>query len=123
MSHQTVDVESKTLLAYLNAKREHALGILKGLDEETLRRPILPSGWTSLGLVQHLALDVERFWFRAVVAGEQVDLMFGDAAWRVAPDVPAEAVFDLYRREAELADALVSGLSLDATPAWWPEHL
>jgi Protein of unknown function (DUF664) len=34
---------------------------------------VLPSGWTCLGLVQHLALDVERFWFREIVAGETID--------------------------------------------------
>jgi DNA ligase D-like protein (predicted 3'-phosphoesterase) len=31
---------------------------------------VLPSGWTCRGLVQHLAVDIERFWFRGVVAGE-----------------------------------------------------
>lgn len=48
------------------------LGILENLPEEALLRPVLPTGWTCAGLVQHLALDVERFWFRQVMAGEQV---------------------------------------------------
>jgi len=61
MSQPMPDRETTTLLSYLNAQREHTLGILEGLGEEALRRPILPSGWTSLGLVRHLALDVERF--------------------------------------------------------------
>jgi hypothetical protein len=60
--------ESAMLLSYLNVQRNHVLGILEGLDEEALRRPVLPSGWNCLGLVQHLALDVERFWFRGTVA-------------------------------------------------------
>ena len=64
--------ESRTLIAYLNAQREHVLGILEGLDEEALRRPVLPSGWSCLGLLRHLALDDERFWFRGTVAGEQI---------------------------------------------------
>jgi len=59
------------LLRYVGAQREHVLGILEGLDEAALRKPLLPSGWSCLGLVQHLALDVERFWFQAVIAGEQ----------------------------------------------------
>ena len=67
---QAVD-ERAFLLSYLTAQRNHVLGILESLPEEDLRRPVLPSGWTCLGLVQHLALDVERFWFRAVIAGEQ----------------------------------------------------
>jgi hypothetical protein len=84
---------------------------------------MLPSGWTCLGLVNHLALDVERFWFRAVAAGEQVELADGDAAWRVDPDVPAEAVFDLYRQETALADAVINATPLDAAPAWWPTEI
>ncbi len=61
MSRPTLGRESKTLLSYLGAQRDHVLGILEGLDEDVLRRPVLPSGWTCLGLVRHLALDVERF--------------------------------------------------------------
>lgn len=96
------------LVASLNAQRQHVLGILDGLSDQDLRRPMLPSGWSCLGMVRHLALDVERFWFRAVVAGESVELENGDGAWRVDPDEPAAAVLDLYRREAARADAIVS---------------
>ena len=115
--------ESDALLAALHSQRAHVLGAFDGLPDEALRRPVLPSGWTCLGLVQHLALDVERFWFRAVTAGESVDLKSGDAAWQVAPDVPAAEVFDLYRREAALADAVIAATSLDAAPVWWPPGL
>jgi uncharacterized damage-inducible protein DinB len=118
--------ETSALLRYLNNQREHALEILRGLDEETLRRPVLPSGWTCLGLVQHLALDVERFWFRAVVAGEQDvidELATIDNAWVVAPDVSAEVVFDLYRQEIERANAIISATPPDSAPAWWPGDL
>ena len=34
-----------TLLSVLNSKRRHVLDILEGLDEEALRRPVLPSGY------------------------------------------------------------------------------
>lgn len=115
--------ETDALLVALNSQRDHVLGSLDGLSDDDLRRPVLPSGWTCLGLVQHLALDVERFWFRAVVAGETVRLETGDGAWRVAPDVPAEAVVDLYRREIALANAVISATPLDAGPAWWPDEL
>jgi hypothetical protein len=74
-------------------------------------------------LVQHLALDVERFWFRAVAAGERVDLKSGGAAWQVAADVPAEAVFDVYRQEGELADAIIAAGALDTPAAWWPDKI
>lgn len=123
MVHPASTTEGAALLSSLNRQREHVLGILDGLPEEALRRPVLPSGWSCLGLVRHLALDVERFWFRAVVAGEPVDLESGDAAWQVTPDVPAAAVFELYRRETGLADAVIAATALDAGPAWWPDEL
>jgi hypothetical protein len=71
----------RALLGALNQQREHVLGILEGLPEEALRRPVLPTGWSCLGLVRHLALDVERFWFRGVTVAEPVDQPAG--AWQV----------------------------------------
>lgn len=127
MSQPTPDTEHKTLFSYLSAQRAHVLGILEGLNEEALRRPVLPSGWTCLGLVRHLALDVERFWFRGTVAGEQavIDELAEapDDAWHVGPDMPAEAVFDLYRQEIDLANVIIAATSLDTAPAWWPDEL
>lgn len=123
MSQKSPGVESTRLLSYLSAQRDHVLGILEGLDEEALRRPVLPSGWACLGLVQHLALDVERFWFRCVVAGEQTaidGLAEIPDAWHVGPDVSAEAIFDLYRQEIDRANAIIADTPLDAAPAWWP---
>ena len=119
------EAEKVALLAWLNAQRQHALGILEGLDEEALRRPVLPSGWSCLGMVRHLAA-LERFWFRAVVAGEP---MIGDGLgedhdeWRVAPDVPAAAVIAAYRDAAAFSDVVITATPLDAPPAWWPEDL
>jgi len=114
--------EKEALLSSLDAQRDHVLEILDGLSDEELRRPVLPTGWTCLGLVQHLTLDVERFWFQAVVAGEDVDLKSGAHAWQVPPDVPAEAVLEGYRRDIALANAIIAATPLDAAPAWWPEE-
>lgn len=122
MSQPTVSTEATALLACLDAQRRHVLGILEGLSEESLHSPVLPSGWTCLGLVRHLALDVERFWFRGVIAGEQIDLDGGDdAVWQVAADETAGAVFDLYRKEIELSNAIIAARVPDAEPAWWPD--
>lgn len=127
MPQPTIGTESKMFLSYLDAQREHVLGILTDLDEEALRRPVLPSKWTCLGLVRHLALDVERFWFRGIVAGEQavVDELTEapDDAWQVGPDMPAEAVFDLYRQQVDLANTIVTATPLGTAPAWWPAEL
>ena len=126
MSQSTLGAETTALLKYLNNQREHVLEILEGVDDETLRRPILPSGWSCLGMVQHLALDVERFWFRAVVAGEErviASLAGEPSAWEVGPETPAAAVFDTYRQEIERANAIIAATPLDAPPAWWPVEL
>ena len=124
MTHSMLVDEKALLRAYLDAQRKHVLGILEGLSEEDLRRPVLPSGWTCLGLVQHLALDDERFWFRAVVAGEQsvIDRIAEEGdAWQVPPAVPAKDIFDLYEEEIERSNAVIANTSLDAPPAWWPD--
>jgi len=116
--------EKDLLLGHLRSQRRHVLGILEGLDDDALRRPVLPSGWSCLGLVQHLTLDDERFWFRGVVAGEQSvwdELAGPDAAWVVGPDVPAGDVLALYRAEAERSDAIIEATSLDEPPAHWPD--
>ncbi|MEW2117241.1 DinB family protein [Streptomyces sp. NPDC005474] len=126
LSDTTPGSEVTALLRVLDGQRRHVLGIVDGLDAKDLRRPLLPSGWHCLGLVQHLALDVERFWFRAVVAGDEEvihGLTSGDEAWKVAPEVPAGEVLDRYRREAELADAVITATPVDAALAWWPHDL
>lgn len=124
MSESPSDGERAMLLAYLNAQRNHVLGIMEGLSDEDLRRPVLPSGWTCVGLLQHLALDVERFWFRAVVAGEQpvIDALAGEGdAWQVSPDARADDIVHLYRREIDRANDIITATPLDAAPAWWPD--
>ncbi len=63
-------MDKDVLLAHLTSPRRHVLGILDGLDDEQLQRAVLPSGWTPMQVVHHLAVDVERFWFRGTVAGE-----------------------------------------------------
>ncbi len=120
--------DTPLLQTYLSAQRRHVLGILDGLDDEQLRRPVLPSGWSGLGLVQHLTVDVERWWFSAVMAGDRaaVDSFTGPDvpnAWQVAAGTPAEAILAAYRAEIERSDAVIARLPLSAEPAWWPDFL
>jgi hypothetical protein len=104
-------MDSQTALGYLNSQRHHVLGILDGLDDEALRKPVLPSGWSCLGLVRHLAVDVERFWFLAVVGADQAVIdefaASPDDGWQVDPGVPAKAVLDFYREQIDLANAVI----------------
>jgi uncharacterized damage-inducible protein DinB len=113
--------EKDALLATLNAQRGHLLSALDGLSEEDLRRPVLPSAWTVLGLVRHLALEVEQFWFRGAVAGEPITLTSGDEAWQVPADVPSAAILGRYREEVAKANEIIAATPIDAMPKWWPD--
>lgn len=124
MTQPTTVDEKDILVAYLNAQRQHVLGILDGLSDDDMDRAVLPSGWTPAGLVNHLALDDERFWFRAVVAGEQSVIAQigkdGDA-WLVPEGVRSADIVDLYRREIERSNAVIAATPLHAPPVWWPD--
>jgi hypothetical protein len=124
--------ELEALLDYLDSQREHVLGILAGLSGEQLRQPVLPSGWSCLGLVHHLALDVERFWFPGVIAGEPdvTALMTAgtEAHWQVPDGITAEQVLAGYREQVERANSVLADVAgrdgaLDAEPAAWPAEI
>ena len=113
-----VNREMELLLGHLDAQRRHVLGIVDGLSEEQLRRPVLPSGWHCLGLIKHLAWSDEHYWFRCVVAGEPTDdlpeVRGGD--WQVGPTESATDVFEHYRDEIRRSNAILAETALDAAP-------
>lgn len=125
-----MDHETEVLLHFLDMEREHVLGTIEGLSEEQLRRPVLPSGWNCLGMVKHLALADERYWFRCVVGGESFDTVPNDtdtsgpnAEWQLEPGESAEDVFAFYRNEVDRANAIIAATPLDAAlrqpdPRW-----
>jgi len=113
------DAELAALRSALDAQRRHVLGIVDGLDADGLSRAVLPTGWNCLQLLHHLAVGVERFWFRSVMAGEQ--LSFPDNDWNVPDGLGAEQVLALYRHEIELADEMLDRTPAGAPPAGWPE--
>ncbi|MBM6400124.1 DUF664 domain-containing protein [Phycicoccus sonneratiae] len=119
--------ERTALLGRLSGVRRHVLDQLDGLDDEQLRRPVLPSGWSCLGLVRHLTLSDERYWFEVVVAGGPLDFFpeGENADWVVGPDEPAADVLAAYRAAVAAADDVLAATDLDAPPArtepWWAE--
>jgi hypothetical protein len=118
-----MDATKEALLESLDAQRQHVLGSLEGLDATALRQRTLPTDWDCVGMVQHLALDVERFWFRQTVAGEPFDDR-GDStsAWALGPAVPPEEILALYRDEIDRANAIIRATPLEAAPEQWAEH-
>lgn len=115
------------LLSRLTGQREHVLAQLEALSDEQLRRPVLPSGWSCLGLVRHLTLSDERYWFEVVVAGEPLDFWpEGDNAdWLVGPDEAPEKVLEAYRAAIDRADEIIAARRLDDPPQqpeqWWSD--
>lgn len=107
------------LLSALEGQQHRILGILDGLDEQTLRRPVLPSGWSCLGMVQHLT-GMTWFWFVEVMAGRLGEHPVGDS-FQVPEDRPAAEVLDACRTRIPIADAAVQDLPLSTEPTWWPE--
>lgn len=120
MVQPVVSKERVALLDWLDDQRQHVLGVLRGPTDDSLRRPVLPSGWTCLGLVRHLAVDIERFWVKGVITGQPIDVN-DSTGWETSSG-PAEAVFELYRQEVAAADAILATADLDAPPARWPEY-
>lgn len=116
------------LLDHLRSVRRHVLGALDGLDDAALHRPVLPSGWSGLGLIRHLTVDVELFWFRAVLAADpvaiaQLDARTDTGVWHVPADAAGAPILEAYRDEAARSDAIIAAADLDAAPAWWPTEL
>lgn len=115
--------ETEMLLSALRNQRAHALGTLDGLTDEQLRSAVLPSGWSPLGLVNHLAVDVERFWFQGVVAGDHAvwDNLSDDTAWNIPEGIDATEVTNRYLTEAARSDAILTSTALDQVPSRWPD--
>jgi len=76
--------EKESLQVSLDRHRDVVLWKLEGLDDEQLRRPMVPSGTSLLGLVKHLA-SVEYGWFTAQTNNR---VIARTAAGRRAPAVP-----------------------------------
>jgi hypothetical protein len=122
-----VNAEMHVLKNALDAQREHVVGILAGLPEEDLRRPVLPSGWSCLELVHHLTWDVERFWFAGVVAGEPdvAPQLAADAEahWSLPEGTTADEIFAAYREAVARADAVIAAAAPEQEPAAWPVEI
>jgi uncharacterized damage-inducible protein DinB len=111
-----VRTEAAALQHYLDAQRTAAVAVLEGLTDDQLRTAVLPSGWTPLGLIKHLA-DAERHWFQRVFAGAVADdrWLEGDGN-PLAEDHPTAEVLAFYRQQCERSNAVMSSTPLDARP-------
>jgi uncharacterized damage-inducible protein DinB len=113
--------ERETLRAYLDFHRETLALKCAGLSDDDLRRRTTPSPLSLLSLVRHMA-EVERAWFRRVLDGQDVPLVWsteGDfqAAYE-ATDADAAEAFAAWQAEIAIArDIEAAAPSLDVTGA------
>ncbi|MGH2557211.1 MAG: DinB family protein [Actinomycetota bacterium] len=116
--------EREMLENFLDFYRETILWKVSGMSEEDLRRVIVPSGWSPLGMVKHLAY-VEQNWFRSRLAGEQgLSVPWTDedpdADMRAEPDESTDEIIKFYRDQCERSRSIAAGAALDDLAAEWP---
>jgi uncharacterized damage-inducible protein DinB len=113
---QEKDAERANVLDYLRGYRLTMEMKCADLDADQLaRRSVPPSTMSLLGLIRHMA-DVERNWFRRVMAGADAPPLYWsddvpDADWNGAvadPEVVAEA-WRAWRDEVAFAESWVAG--------------
>ncbi len=98
-------------------------------DEDLRRRSMPPSTLTLLGLVRHMA-EVERMWFRRVIGGEEIPLLWSERgdfqeAYAAAESTRSEA-FQAWQSEVERSRQIEAGAeSLDVIghQARWGEDV
>ncbi|MFF0308673.1 DinB family protein [Streptosporangium sp. NPDC004379] len=118
--------ERETLRAFLDYHRATLAMKCDGLsDEELRRRSMPPSTLSLLGLVRHMA-EVERTWFRKIINGEDIPLVWSDENdYQVAYDASASTraeAFAAWQAEVEHSRRIErEAESLDVTaynPRW-----
>lgn len=92
--------------AFLTFQRHCVLKKAEGLTEEQLRRRLVASDTTILGLIQHLA-ETERFWFSHMLAGADYDEA-ADLDMKVPADRSADEVIADYRAAIEESDRAIA---------------
>lgn len=121
MGEQQTHGERDRLRYFLDQQRQAVLAIVDGLDESALRKPVLPSGWTPIGLVLHLA-GAEAQWFQRVALGTRPEVTWDDGVLDPGYDPAAPfttehssaAVIAHYRRQCEISNEVLASRDLDA---------
>lgn len=91
---------------WLTHLRDSAIYKLDGLDDQQLRWQPAPTA-NSLGvIVVHLGY-AERLWFRAVFAGEAMEMTWRQHMFELPPGWSVDEVVAFYRAETAAADAVL----------------
>lgn len=122
--------ERESLRAFLDFHRATLAMKTEGLSDEDLRRRSMPPSTLSLlGLVRHMA-EVERTWFRRVINGEDIPLVWSaEGDFQVAYDASGATrseAFAAWQEEVAHARRIEQeAASLDITgyQPRWGEHV
>lgn len=114
---------AELLTAYLDFYREAVLRKIAGMSEEELRTSRLPTGWTPLAMVKHLAY-VELRWLRWSFRGEEIAHPRGNPAveraeWVVEDGDTTEGVKAFYREQCDRSRAIAAGARLSDRAVRW----
>jgi len=122
------DSERRALLTFLDAQRAVVLEIIDGLDDDALNASVVPSGWTPLGLVEHLGW-AEFYWFQRVATGSaEVDLPWPpdppdpdeDENAPFTTNHPADLVIRFYREQCGRGNAVLATTPWSSPPRGRP---
>lgn len=108
--------EKASLHASLDRHRDAVLWKLDGLDDDQLRRALVPSGTNPLGLVKHLA-SIEFGWFCETYGRPSEWIPWDpedyDADARVRPGETTADILAYYARARAAADSVIMDFPLD----------
>jgi uncharacterized damage-inducible protein DinB len=116
---------AEVLTGYLDFFRQTLVDKARALPADRLGASALPSGWTTLELVQHLS-HVERRWLEWGFEGHDVPDPWGDAdaggVWRVAPGTTLDQLLTRLATQAATSRSIVATHALDEvgapSPRW-----
>lgn len=113
--------ERAALFSTLAYQRASVIAIVDGLGEEEWHRPVVPSGWTIAGFVEHLG-NAERRWFHDVVPNALLPSSWDEGRPDydpVAPftcERPSADILAFYLQQCRRSDELLETVSLSDAP-------
>jgi uncharacterized damage-inducible protein DinB len=114
--------EKESLKVALDRHRDAVLWKLEGLGDDDLRRPMVPSGTSLLGMVKHLAA-IEYVWFCETFGRETEPLPLDDddpdADLRVQPHETTADVLAFYERARAASDEVIAEHDVEDTGTAW----
>jgi uncharacterized damage-inducible protein DinB len=114
--------EKESLKVALDRHRDAILWKLEGVSDEDLRRPLVRSGTSLLGLVKHLAA-VEYGWFCDTFGRPTEPLPFDDddpdADLRIEGDETTADILAFYERARATADRSIDEIGIEETGTAW----